>query len=187
MNKCNCVLCFRIGIWSLSLIEAVSGAWGGFGGGVRKVRGVAQYEEGKVRPSCPSCYPSNLPNPDCSINSSSLEEKTLYAELGAFKSLEVFRLGKTHFHLITILSIRCPPKCQSTSPMSHYLPWTCLHKNPNTLRAKTTSSPNKRHSCENFGSLYQSLQAANFASFYHFITDLRCESNQTVQTLTISS
>ena len=104
-----------------------------------------------------------------------------------FKSLEVFRLGKIHFHLITILSIRCPPKCQSTSPMSHYLPWTCLHKNPNTLRAKTTSSPNKRHSCENFGSLYQSFQAANFASFYHFITYLHCESNQTVQTLTISS
>ena len=184
MNKCNCVLCFRIGSWSLSLIEAVSGAWGGFGGGVRKVRGVAQYEEGKVRPPCPSCYPPSPPKP---TNSSSLEEKTFYAELEAFKSLEVFRLGKIHFHIIKILLIRCPPKCQSTPHMSHYFPWTCLHKNPNTLRAKTTSSPNKRHSCENFGSLYQSFQAANFASFYHFITDLECESNQTVQTLTISS
>ena len=90
-------MCFRIGIWSLSLIEAVSGAWGGFGGGVRKVRGVAQYEEGKVRPPCPSCYP---PKP---TNSSSLEEKTFYAELEAFKSLEVFRLCKIHFILIKIL------------------------------------------------------------------------------------
>ena len=127
------------------------------------------------------------PSPGCSTNSSSLEEKTFFAELEAFKSLEVFRLGKIHFHIIKILLIRCPPKCQSTPHMSHYFPWTCLHKNPNTLRAKTTSSPNKRHSCENFGSLYQSFQAANFASFYHFITDLECESNQTVQTLTISS
>ena len=93
-------MCFRIGIWSLSLIEAVSGAWGGFGGGVRKVRGVAQYEEGKVRPPCPSCYPPSQPKP---TNSSSLEEKTFYAELEAFKSLEVFRLGKIHFHLIKIL------------------------------------------------------------------------------------
>ena len=106
-------MCFRIGIWSLSLIEAVSGAWGGFGGGVRKVRGVAQYEEGKVRPPCPSCYPPSPPKP---TNSSSLEEKTFYAELEAFKSLEVFRLGKIHFHLIKILLIRCPPKCQSTCP-----------------------------------------------------------------------
>ena len=102
VNKCNCVLCFRLGSWSLSLIEAVSGAWGGFGGGVRKVRGVAQYEEGKVRPPCPSCYPPRLPKPSpgCSTSSSSLEEKTFFAELEAFKSLEVFRLGQIHFHLI---------------------------------------------------------------------------------------
>ena len=81
MNIIVC-MCFRIGIWSLSLIEAVSGAWGGFGGGVRKVRGVAQYEEGKVRPPCPGCYPPRPPKP---TNSSSLEEKTFYAELESFK------------------------------------------------------------------------------------------------------
>ena len=44
-------------------------------------------------------------------------------------------------------------------------PLVLSSQNPNTLRAKTTSSPNKRHSCENFGSL---IKAIKLQTLLHF-------------------